>query len=146
MKSTKTRWLYRIARRQLMRNAKENLAGISEEKCDSVFSCVDGKIVLKLIWEKQVMKLWSEIRMAQHRVHWRPVMNTAVKQVACCLLACGTLQDGSSVNVTVQRFLLSPYHGSTWWWKRKTPLNPSGAHNYCEHGKWRSRGPELPSV
>jgi hypothetical protein len=59
------------------------------------------------------MKLWSDIHMAQHRVHWRPLVNTAVKQVVCCVLACGTLQDGSSVSTTVQRFLLSPYHGST---------------------------------
>jgi hypothetical protein len=32
-----------------MRNAKEILTGKSEEKCDSVFSCVDGRIILKMI-------------------------------------------------------------------------------------------------
>ena len=59
------------------------------------------------------MKLWSEIHMAEYRDHWRPVVNTAVKQVACYLLACGALQAGSSVRTTVQIFLLFPYHSST---------------------------------
>jgi hypothetical protein len=32
-----------------MRKANEILAGKSEEECDSLFSCVDGRRVLKLI-------------------------------------------------------------------------------------------------